>query len=285
MHRDYAAHFFRWGWVARQIKQGQSVLDIGCGQDQPLLYILGSRMQTVPDVYVGVDLNSIPKKSHVRWADVLDNYDFVTNGKKLEKYYTPFDVAVCLEVIEHMGTEDGAKLLENISYLLAPGGILYLSTPVFDGQAAANHIHEYTIPELAAAIAGAGFEVKRRIGTFASKPAIRQAAYEARDTAALEVYDRLEQWFGGDVMSTFLAPLYPDASRNNLWVCHNRRPERADDKPEERSSEVVDGTGETEKIPEGQETATPQVSEASEEIDTFANMYLGSLDVNNPQEG
>ena len=189
----------------------------------PLLYILGNRIQTVPDVYVGVDLNSIPKKSKVQWADIYDNFDFVTNGKKLEEKYTPFDKAVCFEAIEHMGVEDGAKLLENIFFLLRPGGLLFLSTPVFDGQAAANHIHEYTIPELRTAIEGAGFKIVDRKGTFASKPAIRAAMQQAGDHTALDMYDRLEDWFGGEVMSTFVAPLYPDASRNNIWICE--RPE------------------------------------------------------------
>jgi len=219
VNRDYASHFFRWGWVSRQVKQGESILDIGCGQDLPLLYVLGNRIQTVPDLYVGVDLNNIPKKTNTRWADIHDNFDFVTNGKALvDARYTPFDKAVCFEVIEHMAPDDGAKLLDNLFYALRPGGLLYLSTPVFDGLAAANHIHEWTIPELAEAVKLAGFEIEKRIGTFASKPAIRRAMIEANDKAGLDVYDRLEDWFGGDVMATFIAALYPDASRNNLWV-------------------------------------------------------------------
>lgn len=212
--RDYASHFFRWGWVSRQMKQGNSILDIGCGQDLPLIYILGNRIQTVPDVYVGVDLNNIPKKSGARWADIIDNFDFVTNGLSLEKKYTPFDKAVCYEVIEHMAEPDGDTLLSNIFQLLRPGGILYLSTPVFDGQAAANHIREYTILELKEKIEKAGFIIDRRIGTFASKPAIKPMLSPVQR----EMYDDMEEWFGGDVMSTIFAYKYPDQSRNNVWI-------------------------------------------------------------------
>ena len=219
--RDYAAHFFRWGWVSRQIKQGESILDVGCGQDQSLLYVLAARIQTVPDVYVGVDLNRIDKKSSCRWADIYDEFDFVTNGKWLvdnEKGYTPFDKAVCLETIEHMAPEDGAKLLENLYYCLRPNGVLYLSTPVFDGYRAANHLHEYTVAELSAALENSGFYISRRIGTFASKPEIRPVLNEHER----HVYERLEEWFGGDVLSTIFASLHPDQSRNNLWVCERR---------------------------------------------------------------
>jgi SAM-dependent methyltransferase len=234
VHRDYLAHVLRWhfvadqvsyvndialkyGWVHRSVNQGMSILDIGCGQDQPLLYVLGARIQTVPEVYVGVDLNPIRNKSRVRWADIRDQFDFVNNGKSLEQFYTPFDMAVCFEVIEHMAPEDGDKMLENILYLLKPGGLLYLSTPVYNGSAAANHIHEYTIPELREHIEKAGFQVKERYGTFASKPDIRAAA--AGDPKAIELYDKLNKYYGGEVMACMLAPLYPDASRNNLWVC------------------------------------------------------------------
>ena len=218
VNRDYAAHFFRWGWAARQIKQGESILDVGCGQDQPLLYVLASRIQTVPDVYVGVDLNRIEKKSACKWADIHDEFDFVNRGKWLvdsEKGYTPFDKAVCFEVIEHMEKADGVQLLENLHYCLRTGGTLYLSTPVFDGYRAANHIHEYTIPELAEMLGTAGFIVTRRIGTFASKPEIRPVL----DEHERNVYQRLEEWFGGDVLSTIFASLHPDQSRNNLWCC------------------------------------------------------------------
>lgn len=215
--------FIRYGWVAREIKRGMKILDVGCGQEQNLLRVLAGRLNTVPDLYVGVDLNKITKPSGVAWTRIRDEFDFVTNGQELIDEYGQFDVAVNFEVIEHMEVEDGAVLLMRFFDALLPGGVLYLSTPIFDGMAAANHIHEYTAVELQAAIEAAGFTVERRMGTFASKPAIRRAMRDANDVAAIEVYDRLAFWFGDDVMSMLLAPLYPDASRNNIWVC--RKPQ------------------------------------------------------------
>lgn len=211
--------FFKFGWVAREVKQGMKILDVGCGQDQPLLYILGARIQTVPELYVGVDLNRIMKKSNVRWSKIYDEFDFTSRSEELLKVHGQFDMAVNFEVIEHMAPEDGAKLLRRLWDCLKPGGVLHLSTPVFDGLAAANHIHEYTIPELQAAIEFAGFKVERRLGTFASKYTIENAMLQAKRPDHMKVYQELSQWFGGDVLATFMAPLYPDSSRNNLWVC------------------------------------------------------------------
>jgi 2-polyprenyl-3-methyl-5-hydroxy-6-metoxy-1,4-benzoquinol methylase len=255
VHRDYASHALRWnfvanqilgdqeapefiprylkhtfirfGWVPKEIKQNMKILDVGCGQDQPLLYVLGARIQTVPSLYVGVDLNRIMKKSAVKWAKIHDEYDFVGHldyqeGNAihhLQETYGSFDVAVNFEVIEHMQPEDGIKLLIGMFTCLKPGGVLYLSTPVFDGLAAANHLHEYTIPELKGLIEQAGFVVEHRYGTFASKYPIQDAMHKANRPDHRKIYDELSGWFGGDVISTLMAPLYPDASRNNMWVC------------------------------------------------------------------
>lgn len=237
VHRDYASHalrwnymaeqasylnevFFKYGWTHRQLEAGLSILDVGCGQEQPLLYVIGARKDLVPDCYLGIDMNRILKKSRVRWAEIWDEFDFVSNWQKVLTKYTPFDVAVCFEVIEHMAVADGAKLLAGLYGCLRPGGVAYLSTPVFNGLAAANHIHEYTVEELQTAILDSGFRIERRLGTFASKPDIKAACLGDGDVGKhrWDVYQDLERWFGGEVMSTFLAPLYPDHSRNNMWV-------------------------------------------------------------------
>jgi hypothetical protein len=96
------------------------------------------------------------------------------------------------------------------------GGVLLLSTPVYDGKARArNHIHEYTIPELQELLEKAGFKVYQRYGTFMNK----NDAKRVMTPAQKEVYMALSKFYSNDVLSTFLAPLHPDHSRNNVWVC------------------------------------------------------------------
>ncbi|MEN8152260.1 MAG: methyltransferase domain-containing protein, partial [Planctomycetota bacterium] len=41
----------------------------------------------------------------------------------------PFDLALCLETIEHLSLEDGRALLEAVRERMAPGGSLLVSTP------------------------------------------------------------------------------------------------------------------------------------------------------------
>lgn len=232
VERDYAAHYFRWGWVTRQLVPGQSILDVGCGQETPLVFIMTKKNGDQPSRYVGVDLNRINNKPGMKWCSVVDEFNFVDDYKNLGiicakqglvfpdsiQGEAAFDQAVNFEVIEHMTPPDGAKLLEGLRYWVKPNGYLYLSTPVFNGKAAVNHIHEYTIPELKALVESTGWEVEKRWGTFASLPAIRKVA----SATELALLDRIGGYYGDEVRSTFLAPLYPDASRNNMWVLRRK---------------------------------------------------------------
>ena len=212
VHRDYGAHFFRWGFAGRFVDQGKTdILDVGCGVDVPMIDVLTMPMNQVPRSYVGVDFNNPPQKPPTRtWATLHWNFDFTKNFKKLGQ----FDLITNFEVIEHMSTEDGLKLLKGLKACLRPTGKLLLSTPVFNGKAAANHLHEYTIEELHQTIKRAGLRVVKRFGTFASQKDLKKAA----SPAELELVKRLGEYYSGEVLSCFLAPLYPDASRNNVWL-------------------------------------------------------------------
>jgi 2-polyprenyl-3-methyl-5-hydroxy-6-metoxy-1,4-benzoquinol methylase len=218
VHRDYAAHFFRWGWAGRLIPQGSAVLDVGCGQDQPLAKVLAGRPGGNREKYVGVDLNRINKKFNASWVTILDDTNFIAEWPKLRKAHGPFDWATCFEVIEHMGVADGAALLDGLYECLKPGGTLLLSTPVFSGQAAANHVHEYGVDELQTAIEAAGFTVEERWGTFGQLPKLKKVM----DEHELAVMESMKQFYGNDVLSVVFALKHADQASNNAWVC--RRP-------------------------------------------------------------
>lgn len=216
VHRDYGAHFFRWGFVKRFIKLGTTVLDIGCGQDKALAKILAPSLSTVPKLYVGVDLNTLPEKFNPAWATWHEQFNFVERYDELVKTYKPFEVVVCLEVIEHMAKENGLLLLRGLFECCAKDGLVILSTPVFDGKAARNHVHEWTIPELQKALIETGFMINARFGTFASH---QKSFLSALSIYEREIYDKLLAYYSHDVTACFLAPLHPDQSRNNVWVC------------------------------------------------------------------
>lgn len=231
LHRDYSAHFWRWSFARRFITAKDNVLEVGCGEDRPLSKILTGGAAPHVNRYVGVDINKL-KPSNSQRLTFLGEFNFVEEWKQvLKECPGGFDVLVHFEVIEHMKVEHGAKLLKAAYQCLKPGGIMLMSTPCYDGKRhAANHIHEYTVPELQKATEKAGFTIDHRFGTFMDIKHIGREMPFARVTddgaklkaAVTLVRKELEQYYDNDAISCLFAPVYPDHARNNLWVC--RRP-------------------------------------------------------------
>lgn len=227
LHRDYSAHFWRWSFARRFITAKDDVLEIGCGEDKPLAKILTGGAAAHVNHYTGVDLNKL-KPSNSQRLNFIGEFNFIARYKELLKSKPGgWDVLVNYEVIEHMKVEHGTSLLKSMFECTKAGGVLLLSTPVYDGKRhAANHIHEYTVPELAAAIQKAGYVVEQRFGTFMDIKHIGKVAPNA-DTELLaaikKVRSGLEQYFDNDAISNIFGCLYPDHSRNNLWVCRKAK--------------------------------------------------------------
>lgn len=225
VHRDYAAHWFRWQHALRFVKAGMRVLDIGCGQDQMMVHVLRVSQSYVPALYVGVDMNKLDKMTEIAWTVIKDQFDFTRRYKELfnarradgvEPTGTGFDVITCFEVIEHMPKAQGLKLLKGIRECLAPGGVALLSTPVYNEKhMAAAHIHEYRFEELQDAIEGAGLVVDRVVGTFMTSQAAKKAATKEHRALLEKLH---ETWYAWDVLACFLAPLYPAQSSNCCWI-------------------------------------------------------------------
>lgn len=229
-HRDYAAHYFRWGWATSRTGvsiAGKSTLDIGCGPDLPLINVATYKSQ-VPSTYVGVDMNPLGKKLTPAQSERITLYgktDFTepATWDTLLHNHGKFERIVSFECIEHMPKSRGWLLLWGARQLLADGGEFYLSTPVLDKKPAHNHVYEYTVEELGKLVEAAGFRVIKRYGTFAnvadSKRGLRawldEKGYD--QLAADEILDALAEYYSPDVLATFVAPLIPDHSRNNLW--------------------------------------------------------------------
>lgn len=235
LHRDYSAHFWRWSFARNFITKNDNVIEIGCGQDKPLSKVLTRGVTNCVNRYVGVDLNPLKPSGNQR-VTFIGEFNFVERYKELLKgeHKEGFDIAVHFEVIEHMKVEHGTNLLKACFASLKPGGVMLMSTPCYDGvRHAANHIHEYTIPELQKAVEKVGFVVEKRFGTFMdikhlkSVDSIKKArgdligfegSIELADCIRV-VKERLGRYFDNDAISCIFAPLFPDAARNNLWVC------------------------------------------------------------------
>lgn len=235
LNRDYSAHFFRWSFARRLIKKTDHVLEVGCGIEKPLSKILTIGIEAKCASYTGVDMNKLKDSSMKRltfhgefnfverWAELKHTTKVTGGGINSGRLFeVGYDVAVNMEVIEHMKVEHGREMLKGLHSLLKPGGTLLLSTPCFNGVAhAANHIHEYTVPELRQELEHAGFKVRQRFGTFMNVKKVGKNTDRPADVekSIATVYDLLSDYFDKNAISNIFGPLYPDQARNNLWVC------------------------------------------------------------------
>jgi 2-polyprenyl-3-methyl-5-hydroxy-6-metoxy-1,4-benzoquinol methylase len=211
IHRDYAAHFFRWSFVGRFIDFNSEILDVGCA-DAPLARILYVNKYK-PKKYVGIDLrqSELDKASkfctnflmHFYKKDVTEPFDV---GK--------FDVVCCFEVAEHIPPDKLPGLLENLANSLKPGGICLFSTPCYDGvHQAGNHIKEYTYDEIKHALSTI-FSICGAYGTFISQKDLKQdmQPYE------MQMFKDLSLYYDSNALSAIFAPMHPSKARNCLWV-------------------------------------------------------------------
>jgi SAM-dependent methyltransferase len=139
-----AEHLARYRWAA-QAADGQRVLDAGCGTayGSRLLAEAGAREVVGVDVAQAVVETvalSMPETVHLVTGD-LRELTF-TDGE--------FDLVVCFEVIEHV--EDPAVVLDELVRVLAPDGLLLISSPNRGVYPPGNphHVHELTPAELEA---------------------------------------------------------------------------------------------------------------------------------------
>jgi SAM-dependent methyltransferase len=149
-------HFVRYWWVTQMVR-GRSVLDAGCGVGYGSAMLADAGATEV----VGLDLSA--QAVEAAGAGAPANASFVTG----DVHALPFDdgrfeVVVCFEVIEHVDAQN--DVIAELARVLAPGGVLAISSPNRDVYPAGNphHLHEYVPEELHEALAARFAHVELR---------------------------------------------------------------------------------------------------------------------------
>lgn len=171
-------------WRFRRVADGigqldresvKTVVDVGCG--------LGLFARYLPeDVrYVGVDLSETTLDRARRLAN-RDSVEFhATSFPRLALDEGLADVAVCLEVLEHV--EDDAAAVRELARVIRPGGYLFVSVPHSyywpSYLALIGHFRHYAARSFEEMLDARGFEVVRRFPMLSALWRIHHYAYVA----------------------------------------------------------------------------------------------------------
>lgn len=222
IHRDYIAHCLRWSHVCKRLAQGHAykdarILDIGCGRELPLAKTLYSS-RYIPQTYVGVDIGPIEQTAIDVFAsgkfplDVLPHTDVCKLGTPEQ----PYNWVTCFEVLEHVEPFHMLTILRTIRRLASDDAFILISTPCWNMRdCAANHVNEIRYEVLGSVFEREGFRIQEHYGTFAS---IRDYESFLQSAGLADVFERLRGYYDTNYLSTVFAPLFPQHSRNVLWV-------------------------------------------------------------------
>lgn len=166
----YANHIQRYMFAAQKLEEfGKTrILDAACGVGYGSHYLAEALNATV----IGIDRNSEALKiaannfSHPSVTFCADDCEELSKAKE----GAPFDAVVSFETIEHL--KQPARFLDRIRDLLAPNGLLLMSSPnsrVSDPNGSGEwefHEREFTAPEFKGLLAEAGF---RNVSLFGQK--------------------------------------------------------------------------------------------------------------------
>ena len=133
--------------LAASLARGRRVVDLGCGLGYGAAAMADAGAVTVEAIDASAPAINVARRDYgigVRYT--------IGDIRELPYDDASFDLAVCFEVIEHVLEHD--RLLDEIRRVLAPTGVLLISTPNRGSYPADNpwHIRELTTDELARAL-------------------------------------------------------------------------------------------------------------------------------------
>jgi 2-polyprenyl-3-methyl-5-hydroxy-6-metoxy-1,4-benzoquinol methylase len=134
---------------------GDSLLDVGCGDGELLLW-LGTQLPQVR-TFAGADLSPVTVAENARR---LPKMTFAALDIQKEALPSTYDLLVCTEVIEHL--DDRASAFRHLAAMMNPGGHLVVTCPtghVYQTERHFGHTSHPSPEEVRSLASAAGLEV------------------------------------------------------------------------------------------------------------------------------
>lgn len=222
-HRDQFAHYLRWTYVLKISKIGNNILDLGCGSGNlaEVLY----RNKHKCNRYFGIDIReSIINHNKEKFKNVDWIHFYKDDLINLDPNYffpdTKWNIICSFEVLEHINKKNIDKYLQNIKTFASEKTTILISTPNYDEHvgAADNHtydgqVQEWKHEELQKKLKEY-FIIEKKFGTFAS---IKDYKHLMNDHQKF-MFEKLSEYYDSNLLSIIFAPMFPEQSRNCLWI-------------------------------------------------------------------
>jgi 2-polyprenyl-3-methyl-5-hydroxy-6-metoxy-1,4-benzoquinol methylase len=231
-HRDQFAHYLRWTHILKEATIGETIVDFGCGKGNLLEVLYRNKFKCKH--YIGIDIREKTISKAREHFSVVDWASFLADDLIFPQYdYNTFkaDKVCSFEVLEHVGKQNADKFCENFKACGNIDATYYISTPNFDEHvgAAGNHtydsgdergvaVQEFSWQELHD-LFSKHFVIVDSFGTFASQRDYKPLMSEWQTN----MYNHLKRYYDSNLVANLMAPFFPQASRNTLWVLKNRK--------------------------------------------------------------
>lgn len=215
---------------AQRLGRPVDVASIGCGMMGELRYLVGGLYVKKSDVlrsYVGIDVEHMQCPLGDRLRSEIE-YRFVQQDIEKEPRLPigdcELDVAVCLEIVEHMGKEAAQAWIEDLSFCMRNDGVAYFSTPNSDYSHRSNakyHPYEWSLDELLQELERY-WKVEVVAGSFINMDVFSKAN-EKYGRVPIELVDVIAGRFDAYWRSAMLAVAYPEFSKGVEIIVRVRR--------------------------------------------------------------
>ena len=228
-HRDMFAHYLRRSHILKVLKQRSkeklTICDFGCGRGS-LAEVIYRNPSAKVKKYIGFDIRDSfdEKLKSLPWIEFTseDVIRPIFGFKGINA-----DIVTSFEVAEHVGKQNIQTFLKHFKQCGHEDSVYYLSTPVYDEKvgAASNHTfdsgdgrgiapQEFGYQEFKRHLIEAGFTIEKNYGTFASIKDYKEEMMDHHNT----IFNALKDYYDSEILSVFMAPMFPEQSRNCLWI-------------------------------------------------------------------